>query len=139
MAPKHYKVGPGKLTLGATSGVDFSAQVTSCTITPNATRDEPLHVLSGEVLAGDSAYTATLAASLLQDLTTSGIVAYSWTHAGETVDFEYQPNTALGATIVGTVVVDPISVGGEVNTRATSEISWTCDELPVFEAGTAGA
>lgn len=139
MAPKHYKVGPGKLTFGSSTGTDFSAQVTSCTITPNVTRGDSIHVLSGDVLVGDSSYTATLTASLLQDLTTSGIVAYSWSNAGETVDFEYTPNTVVGATVVGTVVVDPISVGGEVNTRATSEISWTCDELPAFEAGTAGA
>lgn len=130
MPPKHFRTGPGTLTLGDSTGTDFSAQVTSCTVTPVA--GDKITVLSGETI-GD--YTATLAVTFLQDLTTSGITEYTWTNAGTTVAFEFTPKTSLGAKIAGQVTIDPIAVGGEVATSATSEASWTCPELPTFTPG----
>lgn len=131
MAPKHYTVGPGKLSLSSSSS-DFSAQVTACTVSATASRGDTVHVLSGDSIAGESTYTGSLAVSLLQDLSASGIVDFSWKNAGKEVAFTYTPNTAEGAKITGKATVDPISIGGEAKARATSEFTWECAELPTF-------
>lgn len=131
MAPKYFRTGSGTLTLGGTSGVDFSAQVTSCTVTPEA--GDVITVLSGDTIGN---YTANLAVNFLQDLTTAGITAYSFDNAGTTVDFEFVPNTALGAKIAGRVTIDPLPVGGATTEIAQSDVSWTCPELPTFTAAT---
>lgn len=130
MAPKTTRTGPGTLTIGDDVGTDFSVQVTSCTVTPNV--GDTLTVLSGDTI---SDYTAALAVTVLQDLTTSGIVAYSWSNAGNTVDFEFTPNSAIGASISGRVKIDPIQIGGTVGERATADVTWQCPELPTFTPG----
>lgn len=131
MPPKMHRTGPGTLTLGDATGNDFAVQVTACSVTANP--GDTITVLSGDSVRD---YTATLAVSVLQDLTASGIVAYSWTNAGETVDFEFIPNSAIGASITGTVTIDPIMIGGEVATTARADVSWTCPALPEFTPGT---
>ncbi|OFT50498.1 hypothetical protein HMPREF3153_09740 [Corynebacterium sp. HMSC06C06] len=131
MAIKSYVVGPGTLTL-STPALDLAAQVTKCAVTPSVDREDPLHVLSGESRAGDSKYSATLDVTFLQDLSKSGIVDYSWQNAGKEVAFTYTPNTAEGAKVTGVITMDPVSIGGDVKSRATSDVSWQCTGLPKF-------
>lgn len=134
MAIKHYTVGPGKLTFSSPAGT-FESQVTAARVTPSANRADSLKVLSGEEIPGESNYTFTLDISLLQDLTKSGIVEFSWNNMGKTASFTYTPSNAVKATITGQVVIDPISVGGTVGERATSDASFPCVGTPKFTAG----
>lgn len=131
MAIKSYMVGPGTLSF-TTPSLEISAQVTKAVVTPNVETGDNIHVLSGEVLAGDRTYTGQLEVTALQDLTKSGLIDFSWTNAGKEVSFTYTPNTAEGAKIAGKCVVDPISVGGDAKTRATSDFTWQCPTLPTF-------
>lgn len=132
MAISHYTVGPGKLSFTSPSG-SFESQITAARVTVNTNRGESLKVLSGEEIPGDSRYDFTLEASCLQDLKTSGIVDFSWKNMGKTVSFTYTPNNSLSATVTGQCLVDPISIGGNVGDRATSDFAWPCVGKPTFK------
>lgn len=118
-------LGPGRLEFGDTGSLmDFSCQVTSVTVSMEPDREDPTPTLCGESLIGETSYSATLEATLVQDLAESGIVAWSWEHRGKEMPVVFVPNTAAGAEIAGNITVDPISIGGDIKVRNTSDISW---------------
>jgi hypothetical protein len=135
MTIKSYRVGPGTLTLGS-GPLAVAAQMTKCQVdaAENVTTTEDITVLSGEVLSGDedATYKFTLAASILQDISSGGIVDYSWIHKGEEVAFSYVPNTVEDREVSGTVVPIPITIGGEVKARAVSDFTWRIIGDPTF-------
>lgn len=132
MAIQSYTVGPGKLTFSSPAG-SFESQVTSARVNVSSKRSDDLKVLSGESIPGESDYTFNLEGSCLQDLKKSGFVDFTWTNMGKTSSFTYTPNSSLGATVTGQVVIDPISVGGNVGERATSDFSFPCVGRPKFK------
>lgn len=134
MAIKSVTVGPGDLTF-ATDSQTFASQITSARVTVGVNRGDELKVLSGESIPAEATYTYELEATALQDLSANGIVDWSWKQAGKVASFVYTPNKANAATIKGTVVVDPISVGGEVGQRATSDFTFPIVGTPTFTPG----
>lgn len=134
MAIKSVTVGPGDLTF-ATDSQTFASQITSARVTVGVNRGDELKVLSGESIPAEATYTYELEATALQDLSANGIVDWSWKQAGKTATFVYTPNKVNAATIKGTVVVDPISVGGEVGQRATSDFTFPIVGTPTFTPG----
>lgn len=130
------KAGPGTLKLGATTGTEFGCQFLSAGINVDANTDDSVTVLCGDVVAGGMTLTYTLAGTVLQDLAVaSGLVEYSWTHAGESVPFEFTPNTAAGATATGSVVMVPINFGqsdGDSGSNLQADIEWVCDGKPTI-------
>ena len=94
MPIKSYKL-KGSLTLGTTP-LDVSCQVTSVSVNPteNVDTEDAIHVLCGEVLpASDTVdYSYTLSGTVLQDLSTGGVVDYTWDNAGQEVPFEFVPD-----------------------------------------------
>lgn len=126
-------LGPGVLEFGETGSLmDFSCQVTSVTVSVEADRDDPTPTLCGDNLVGESTYNGTIEATIVQDLESTGVVAWSWEHKGETVPVRFVPNSTAGAEVTGSVVVDPISIGGDVKVRNTSDISWSFAGEPVL-------
>lgn len=134
MAIKSVTVGPGDLTF-ATDSQTFASQITSARVTVGVNRGDELKVLSGESIPAEATYTYELEATALQDLSANGIVDWSWKQAGKVASFVYTPNKANAATIKGSVVVDPISVGGEVGQRATSDFTFPIVGTPTFTPG----
>lgn len=136
MAISTYTVGPGtlKFTLAGASKSEtpFESQVTKCVINTSADRGDQLNVLSGESIGSEPDYKAQLEVSVLQDLKKNGIVDWSWTNMGKEATFTYTPNTAEAATVTGKCTIDPISIGGEVKSRATSDFTWDCIGMPTF-------
>lgn len=119
-------LGPGRLEFGEVGTLmDFSCQVTSVTVSMEPEREDPTPTLCGDSLIGESSYTATLEATLVQDLAETGIVAWSWENRGSTMPVVFVPNSAAGAEVTGSVVIDPISIGGDVKVRNTSDVSWS--------------
>src|SRR5262245_56195578 len=98
MAYNVTKFGPGTITLGsATPGpiVDFSCQLINATVEWDKDKDDDVTTLCGDVVPGSTTYTATITGTLFQDVgVATGILEYSWDHKGETVPFEFVPNTA---------------------------------------------
>lgn len=136
MAIKHYTVGPGtlKFTIGSASSgsTSFESQITKAVVNTSVDRGDSLNVLSGESIGGTPDYKAQLEFSCLQDLTANGIVDWSWKNMGKDAQFTYTPSTEVGATVTGKVTVDPISIGGEVKGRATSDVTFQCVGMPTF-------
>jgi hypothetical protein len=130
-----YKMGPGTFTLGV-APLDVSCQVTALTINPteNVDTEDAVHVLCGDVLpATDTVdYTYTVAGSLLQDLATGGVVDYTWTNAGDEVPFVFVPNTAEGRQVTGTCRLIPLTIGGDVPTRPSSDFEWAIIGTPLL-------
>ena len=134
MPIKSYKL-KGTLTLGATP-LDVSCQVTSVSVNPteNVDTEDAVHVLCGEVLpASDTVdYTYTLSGTVLQDLSTGGVVDYTWDNAGIEVEFEFVPDDTGADKVAGNVRVIPLTIGGEVPGRPTSDFEWAIIGTPVF-------
>ena len=139
MAVKSVKLGPGTLKFGPTTPVqDASSQVQNCVVAFDKDTTDPITVLTGETVAGGTTYTATISGTFVQDLTSAGLVAWSWTNKGTTIAFEFVPNTASAAKVTGTVVIDPIDVGSteDYGTTMTSDFEWDIVGIPVLAGGT---
>jgi hypothetical protein len=121
------KLGPGTLVIGAVgTPIDFSGRCTSAAVTWKVNTSDDTVVLSGDVLAGDRTYTATLEATVFQDdLTEGDLIDYTWANKGSQVPFTYTPY-AGGRSITGQVVVDPLDVGGDVEKKNTADLKWGC-------------
>lgn len=131
-----HKLGPGVLTLGS-GPLDASSQANKIEIQfeENVETQDAIPVLSGEELAEEEtpSYKAKLVATFVQDtLADSGLIAYSWDHAGENVPFTFEPNSALDRQVTGTVCVMPINIGGEVKKRNTSDVTMRCIGMPAL-------
>lgn len=125
------RVKSGSLTLG---GDAFSCQSTSVGITPDheGTEEDSVEVLCGDTLAGSVAnvLTANLVATNIQDFTNAdGLISFSWSHDGEIVDFTWNPTSEPDDAWTGKVTVGALLVGGDVNTRITTDLEWKITEL----------
>ena len=132
------KLGPGTLSIGEVgTEVDFTCQVTAAHVDWEVDAEDPTEVLCGETVPGERSYTSVLAGTLYQDLGVStGIVAYSWQHKGEEVAFSFIPSTDAGDEVTGTVILDPLSVGGdEAGTNMTSDFEWAIVGEPTLTSG----
>lgn len=133
MPVKAQTMGPGTLTIGSVgSPLDLTAQVTACKVTPSADAEDSVTTLSGETLAGERSYTWALSGTLIQDLTEEGMFDYTWANKGSQVPFSFTPSTAAGRTITGTVIVDPLELGGDVKTKNTTDFEWVVVGDPVL-------
>ena len=131
------KLGPGKLAIGEVgTETDFTCQITAAQVEWSVDVGDDTVVLCGETVPGERTYSSVLSGTLYQDLgVAAGIVAYSWEHKGEEVPFEFIPSTAAGQAVSGTLIVDPLSVGGdEAGANMTSDFEWTIVGEPVLAA-----
>jgi hypothetical protein len=131
------KLGPGLVTIGETgTPVDFSCQVTACTVAWEVKADDPVTVLCGDSIPGARTYSAKATGTLFSDVgLASGIVAYSWEHKGETVPFVFVPNDEAATQVTGNVIMDPLSVGGDTaGANMTSDFDWAFVGEPALSA-----
>lgn len=134
MSVTESKVRRGTFKLGPTaSAKDFSGQLTNIRITPSAdTSGDPVEVLSGDVLGVDTTTSFVLNGTLIQDFSDdAGLVAYSWENDLVDTEFTWEPVGATGPSFAGTVQVQAIETGGDVNSRITSDIAWPIVGTPV--------
>ena len=135
MPIKSYKLNKGTLTLGATP-LDVSCQVTNAQVNPteNVDTEDAVHVLCGDVLPSSDTvdYSFTLSGTLLQDLSTGGVIDYTWDNAGQEVPFTFTPDQTAAATVTGTCRLIPLVIGGDVPTRPTSDFEFIIIGTPVF-------
>lgn len=122
MAARIQKVGPGELSFGEVgSEIDIACQITSAELKPDVDQEDDQPVLCGDIVPGARTYTWTLNASLFQDWRAKGINAFSIENKGKQVPFTYEPDSDDGVMISGNVVIDPLSIGGDVESRATAD------------------
>lgn len=137
MPLESYVVGPGTMTLGETgSEISIDCQLTSALVSWDVDAEDDVPLLCGETAPGDEIFTATLSGNLFQDLSTGGIVEWSWTNRGTSQPVVFIPSTAEGKEIVGTVKVRPIDIGGEAKSKARSDFEWPFVGEPDLQAVT---
>lgn len=135
MAVRAQTMGPGTFSIGTVgTPLDLTAQVTSLRITPSADAEDSVTTLSGETLAGARNYSWEVSGTLIQDLTEDGMFDYTWGNAGTEVPFTFTPSTAAGRTVTGTLVVDPLELGGDVKTKNTVDFTWLVVGQPTLGA-----
>jgi hypothetical protein len=139
MPAKVVKLGPGLLSVGATgTPVDFTCQVSAARVEWAVDEGDDTVVLCGETVPGARTYSASLTATILSDLGLTpgpGIVEYSWTNKGTQQPFKFTPNTAAAKMVSGTVIVDPISIGGdEAGANMLSDFEWAIVGTPTIGA-----
>lgn len=147
MAVNESRLKTGKLTLGGAAGVggtEFACQQTNVRVTPShdETGDE-LETLCGDKLAPDVKTSWSLAGTSIQDFDSpDGFVKYSVENNLEVVEYSWQPNAGT-FEVTGTVQVRAVEIGGDVNTRLTTDFEWPCQDDPTFTwptvTGTAAA
>jgi hypothetical protein len=133
-----HKLGPGSLSIGTTPN-DFSCQVTAARVEWEVDEGDDVVVLCGDTVPGARTYSSKLTATILSDLgAAAGIVEFSWTNKGTQHAFEFVPNATAGKSVTGTVIVDPISVGGdESGQNMTSDFEFAIVGDPVIGTATA--
>ena len=136
MAVNEARLKTGKLTLGGAAGVggtEFACQQTNVRVTPShdETGDE-VETLCGDKLAPDVKTSWSLAGTSIQDFDSpDGFVQYSVENNLEVVEYSWQPNAGT-FEVTGTVQVRAVEIGGDVNTRLTTDFEWPCQDDPVF-------
>jgi len=141
MAVVESKLKTGSLKLGTAPGTEFGCQETNVRITPEHNESgDPTETLCGDVLTAATTVTWTLNGTAIQDWDAPGgvsIVQYSWAHDGETVPFTWKPN-AGATTFTGNVTIRALELGGDVNTRITTDFAWPLAGKPTTVWGTSG-
>ncbi|WP_280383362.1 hypothetical protein [Nocardia wallacei] len=119
------KLGPGTLKLGpSATALDISCQAVSVTLAPDKDTEDPITVLCGDTIPGASTYAWKLSGTLLTDLSKDGLVQYTWENQNKAVAFEFVPSTAAATAFKGTVVVDPLAVGGDSGKNLQADFEW---------------
>lgn len=134
MTANAVRFGPGTLKLGTAPGTDYSCQVQSLAVVPEKDEGDPIKLLCGDSIPGSISYSFNLTGTVLQDLgTAAGLAHFTWTNMGLPVAFEYTPTTSATTKAVGTVIVDPVTIGtsdGEVGDVLTSDIEFAIVGTP---------
>lgn len=117
----------GVLTFGETpTPTDFSCQPTNVRLTPNYEDDgDDTETLCGDMIPAGKKETWVLAGTSIQDFDDpAGFIQYCFDNRMTTVAFSWQPNTTGAPTYSGSVVVVALEIGGDVNTRLTTDFEF---------------
>lgn len=139
MPVKAYKVGAGEFTVGLAGTLkDWTAQVTELTVEWSEDVEDDVPTLDGGQLDGEASYTAVLSGTLVQDISETGVVPWSWANKGTRLPFSYTPNNVEDAAFTGVLRVAPLNAGGAVKSKPTSDFEWACIGEPTIVHGLAG-
>jgi hypothetical protein len=127
----------GTLKIGtAPAELDISCQLTNVRYASSYSDDgDAVETLCGDkIAAAEKSDGATLQGTFIQDwtaATATSVILYLLEHDLEEVDYTYTPNTD-GPTFSGKVRIKLPGefLGGDVNTRITSDFEWVCTSWP---------
>jgi hypothetical protein len=131
-------LGPGTLKIGPTATqIDVSCLINNARIETDKDQDDARYHLCGTSTPGKITYAYKLTGNIDVDSESdTGIFAYSQDHAGETVEFEFVPNTAAGTAATGTLVIDPLDFGAdEFGAPMDSDFEFSVVGKPEFSYG----
>lgn len=142
MAVTESRLKKGKLTLGGTmpvppatgpptGGTEFACQATNVTITPAFSDEGDLvETLCGDTVLPTTKTDWTLTGTSIQDFDNpASFSKYTWDNNLVEVPFLWQPNEGT-LEFHGTVQIRALVVGGDVNTRITSDFEWPIKGQP---------
>ncbi|MCT1804384.1 hypothetical protein M3B20_01365 [Corynebacterium sanguinis] len=126
-------LGPGSLVIGSIgTPLDMSCQLTAFSIEWEVDAEDAEPTLCGDLIGGARTYTATAKGTVFQDIETDGVIDYSWKHKGTEAPFKFVTDETNAAAVTGRLIIDPITLGGDVRTRNKSDFEWQCVGDPVF-------
>jgi hypothetical protein len=132
------QLGPGSLTVGASGTlIDVSCYINNVGIEVSKNTTDQTVKLCGAARPGVTTYTYTLSGNVDVDLANaSGLMALSWDNPGSSQDFVFIPNSDLGVSFTGTLVIDPLNVqADEYGADITSDFSWVVVGKPTVDRG----
>lgn len=134
------EIGPGVLTIGTESSLmTFEDQCTSAELQPSVDKEKPRRVLSGRNVPGARTESAKLVCEFLNDFGAQGSRSeWLWANRGKELPFKYTPNNAAGRTITGTLVVEPIAIGGKAGDKPEKQVEFDLVDMPEFTGTSAG-
>lgn len=134
MAIKTTKIGPGELTIGDSGSLmQFSSQAKSVELEPSVETSDPFYVLSGEQSEGDRTESWALKGEFVQDFgAADSTTEWLFEHRGERHPFTFTPSTATGRQVTGELIVEAITIGGEANTKPSSDFEFVVIGEPVI-------
>lgn len=92
----------------------MSCLVNHAAITPEVSEGESKTMLCGTVKTSADQVTWSLTGNVDTDAgTDAGLFALTWTHAGETVDFEFTPSNDLATKVIGKLKLVPLRLGAD--------------------------
>lgn len=138
MAIATTKFGPGTVTLGEGTPLDFSCEVLGGTVNHEYEDvSDARTTLCGDIIAGQVRRKDGVTFQLVNDLTTAGLYAYLMTNDLEESAIAYEPAEG-GASWSGTVQLRlPDTIGAdEFGADLESEVTWPAVGLLTFTAAT---
>jgi len=132
-------LGPGVLKIGTTgTELDVSCNVNNAKITSDKTEDDPRTMLCGDVKPGKVTYGYTLEGNIDADIDdAAGFFALTQSAPGSSQSFIFTPNTDIGTTATGTLVIDPLDFGADnMGDPVQSDFSFTIVDAPTYAYGT---
>jgi hypothetical protein len=125
------KLGPGKLTLGATPQ-DFSWQVVNCRLEPTHEEAEQRGTLAQPKRAATITSKWVLAGTAIQDFEIpNGFQNYCQDNNGVSVPYSFVPNTVAAKKYTGTVQIRSVLIGGDISDELTVDFSFPTNEEPL--------
>ena len=118
-------LGPGSLKIGSTSSArDFSADVINTALEPSTDTEDNDNFLDGHTEGGSQTETWALTGSIKEDFSMDGLQVWCLNHSGETLPFEWVPNTDGTVKLTGSVVLASIQFGGDVKTKISDDFAF---------------
>lgn len=137
-AGEGWPLGPGVLKIGATgTEIDVSCLVNNCTISANKNQDDNVTKLCGTVVPGAVTYDYVIGGNVDTDIgEATGLFALSQTAPGSQQDFTFTPNTDVGSTATGKLIIDPLDFGGDETTQTmASDFEFALVGQPTYAYG----
>ena len=131
-------LGPGVLKIGETgTEIDVSCLINNAVISAAKNQDDSVTKLCGTVVPGATTYDYTLGGNIDLDIgSATGFFALSQAEPGQTVAYEFTPNTEAGTKAAGTLILDPLDFGGdETTTTMAADFEFACLGQPTYTYG----
>ncbi|MBF4613272.1 hypothetical protein [Curtobacterium sp. VKM Ac-1376] len=139
MVATSHVLGPGSLKLGETASQRETAQqLTKFSIEPSTDFEDDIPVLSGEVVAGDAKTDWALKGTANQDFGLDSFELWCYQHRIQDVPFLFTPSTAHEVSWSGVCTIVPLTAGGDVKKKNTSDFEFRVigEPIPVDVDGT---
>ncbi|PZE84158.1 hypothetical protein [Curtobacterium sp. MCBD17_032] len=125
MAPKSHTLGPGSLKLGETASQRETAQqLVKFSLEPSSDFEDDVPVLSGETVAGDASTDWALKGTANQDYDLDSFELWCYQQRLQDVPFLFTPSNDLAVSWSGVCTIVPLTVGGDVKKKNTSDFEF---------------
>lgn len=125
MAVKASTLGPGSLKFGAVaSEQEFAVQLTKAALTPSVDTEDEIPTLSGDRLSGEDTETWEISGTILQDYELDSLEDWCFENKSLVVPFVFTPSLAGKRKYSGSCKIRPLTIGGDVKKRNTSDFTF---------------